>query len=71
MAHEGKEGRRGSEESRGSDKGGGGVTVCLLANGVFLFSFHRHTHLLFGMYSYNWICCLLLFDSSNTVLIEL
>ena len=50
---------------------GGNVMVCLLANSVFLFSFYRRTHHLFGMFSYNWIHCLLLFDSSNTVLIEL
>ena len=50
---------------------GGNVMVCLLADGVFLFSFYRRTHDLFGMFSYNWIHCLLLFDSSNTVLIEL
>ena len=43
----------------------GAVTICLLANGVFLFSLYCHTHILFSMYSYDWIYCLLLFDSSN------
>ena len=47
------------------------VTICLLTNGVFLFSLHRRTHLLFGMFTYDWIYCLLLFDSLNTSFIEL
>ena len=47
------------------------VMVCLLANGVFLFSFYRWTYLLFSICFYDWIHCLLLFDSSNTILIKL
>ena len=50
---------------------GGNVTICLLASGVFLFSLHHRTHLLFGMFSYDWIHCLLLFDSLNVSFIEL
>ena len=50
---------------------GDNVTICLLASGVFLFSLHRRTHLLFGMFSYDWIHCLLLFDSLNVSFIEL
>ena len=49
----------------------GNVTICLLASGIFLFSFHRQTHLLFGMCSYDWIHCLILLDSSNSAFIEL
>ena len=47
------------------------VTVCLLANDIFLFSLHHWTHLLFSMFSYKWVHCLLLFNSLNTSLIEL
>ena len=50
---------------------GGNVTICLLASSVFLFSLHCRTHLLFGMFSYDWIHCLLLFDSLNVSFIEL
>ena len=50
---------------------GGNVTICLLASGIFLFSFHCRTHLLFGMCSYDWVHCLILLDSSNSVFIEL
>ena len=41
---------------------GGNVMIYLLTSDVFLFSFLCWTHLLFGMFSYNWIHCLLLFD---------
>ena len=47
------------------------VMICLLSNGIFLFSLHHWTHLLFGMFFYDWIHCLLLFNSSNTSFIEL
>ena len=47
------------------------VMIYLLTSGVFLFSFLCWTHLLFGMFSYNWIHCLLLFDLLNVSLIEL
>ena len=47
------------------------VMICLFANGVFLFSLHCQTHLFFGMFTYNWIHCLLLFDSLNTSFIKL
>ena len=50
---------------------GGNVTVCLLTNGVFLLSLHQRTHLLFGMFSYDWIHCILLFDSLHVSLIKL
>ena len=50
---------------------GGNVTICLLASGIFLFSFHHQIHLLFGMCSYDWIHCLILLDSSNSTFIEL
>ena len=47
------------------------VTVHLLHHGIFLFSFLRHTHLLFGMYSYDWIHTLILLSSSNSSFVEL
>ena len=50
---------------------GGNVTICLLTNGILLFSFFRHTHLLFGMCSYDWVHCLILLSSSNSAFIEL
>ena len=50
---------------------GGNVTIGLLTSGIFLFSLLRWTHLLFGMCSYNWVHCLILLDSSNSVFIEL
>ena len=50
---------------------GGNVTVCLLSHGIFLLSFLCHTHLLFGMCSYDWIHCLVLLSSINSSLIEL
>ena len=50
---------------------GGNVTVYLLYHGTFLFSFLRHTRLLFGMYSYDWIYSLILLNSLNSSFIEL
>ena len=50
---------------------GGNVMICLLASGIFLFSFHRQTHLLFGMCSYDWVHCLILLYSSNSTFVEL
>ena len=50
---------------------GGNVTVHLLYHGIFLFSFLRRTHMLFGMYSYDWIHTLILLSSLNSSLIEL
>ena len=47
------------------------VTVCLLSHGIFLLSFLRHTHLLFGMCSYDWTHCLILLSTLNSSLIEL
>ena len=47
------------------------VTVHLLHHGIFLFSFLRRTHLLFGMYSYDWIHTLILLSSLNSSVIEL
>ena len=47
------------------------VTVCLLFHGIFLLSFLRRTHLLFGMCPYDWIHCLVLLSSINSSLIEL
>ena len=47
------------------------VTVHLLYHGIFLFSVLRRTHLLFGMYSYNWIHTLILLSSLNSSFIEL
>ena len=47
------------------------VMICLLTSGIFLFSFHCQTHLLFGIFSYDWIHCLLLFNSLNVSLFEL
>ena len=50
---------------------GGNVTVHLLYQGIFLFSFLRRTHMLFGMYSYDWIHTLILLSSSNSSFVEL
>ena len=47
------------------------VTVHLLYHGIFLFSVLRRTHMLFGMYSYNWIHTLILLSSLNSSFIEL
>ena len=47
------------------------VMICLLTSGIFLFSFHCQTHLLFGIFFYDWIHCLLLFNSLNVSLFEL
>ena len=47
------------------------VTVHLLYHGIFLFSVLRRTHMLFGMYSYDWIHTLILLSSLNSSFIEL
>ena len=49
----------------------GAVTMCLLYHGTFLFSYLRRTHLLFGMFSYDWIHSLVLLSSLNSSFIEL
>ena len=49
----------------------GNVTICLLTHGIFLFSFFRHTHILFSICSYDWIHCLILLSSSKSSFIEL
>ena len=48
-----------------------GVTVHLLYHGIFLFSVLHRTHLLFGMYFYDWIHTLILLSSLNSSFIEL
>ena len=50
---------------------GGNVTVCLLYHGILLLSFLRHTHLLFGMFSYDWVHSLILLSPLNSSFIEL
>ena len=50
---------------------GGNVTVHLLYHGIFLFSFLHRTHLLFGMYSYDWIHTMILLSSLNSSFVEL
>ena len=50
---------------------GGNVTVHLLYHGIFLFSFLRQTHLLFGMCSYDWVHSLILLSPLNSSFIEL
>ena len=50
---------------------GGNVTVYLLSHGIFLLSFLRRTHLLFGMCSYDWVHCLILLSSLNSSFIKL
>ena len=47
------------------------VTVCLLTHGIFLLSFLRRTHLLFGICSYDWVHCLILLSLLNSSFIEL
>ena len=47
------------------------VTICLLSHGIFLISFFRRSHILFGMCSYDWIHCLILLGSFNSSFIEL
>ena len=47
------------------------VTVHLLYHGIFLFSVLRRTHLLFGMYSYDWIHTMILLSSLNSSFVEL
>ena len=50
---------------------GGNVTVHLLYHGIFLFSVLHRTHMVFGMYSYDWIHTLILLSSLNSSFIEL
>ena len=50
---------------------GGNVTVRLLYHGIFLFSVLCCTHMLFGVYSYDWIHTLILLSSLNSSFIEL
>ena len=50
---------------------GGNVTICLLTHGIFLLSFFRRTHILFGMCSYDWVHCLILLSLSNSSFIGL
>ena len=50
---------------------GGNVTVFLLTNGIFLLSFLRRSHILFGMCSYDWVHCLILLSPLNSSFIKL
>ena len=50
---------------------GGNVTICLLTHGIFLLSFFRCTHILFGMCSYDWVNCLILLSSYTVTLLSL
>ena len=47
------------------------VTVHLHYHDIFLFSVLRRTHVLFGMYSYDWIHTLILLSSLNSSFVEL
>ena len=53
------------------EKGKDNVTICLLYCGIFLLSFFRRTHILFGMCSYNWVHCLILLGPFNSSFFEL
>jgi hypothetical protein len=44
---------------------GGNVTVHLLSHRVYLFSFLRRTHLLWGLHSYDWYHCMYLIGSTS------
>jgi hypothetical protein len=44
---------------------GGNVTVHILSHRVYLFSFLRRTHLLWGLYSYDWYHCMYLVGSTS------
>jgi hypothetical protein len=44
---------------------GGNVTVHILSHHVYLFSFLRRTHLLWGLYSYDWYHCMYLVGSTS------
>jgi hypothetical protein len=44
---------------------GGNVTVHILSHRVYLFSFLRRTHLLWGLYSYDWYHCMYLIGSTS------
>jgi hypothetical protein len=41
------------------------VTVHILSHRVYLFSFLRRTHLLWGLYSYDWYHCMYLVGSTS------
>jgi hypothetical protein len=41
------------------------VTVHILSHRVYLFSFLRRTHLLWGLYSYDWYHCMYLIGSTS------
>jgi hypothetical protein len=44
---------------------GGNVTVHILSHCIYLFSFLRQTHLLWGLYSYDWYHCMYLIGSTS------
>jgi hypothetical protein len=44
---------------------GGNVTVHLISHRVYLFSFLRRTHLLWGLHSYEWYHCMYLIGSHS------
>jgi hypothetical protein len=41
------------------------VTVHILSHRIYLFSFLRRTHLLWGLYSYDWYHCMYLVGSTS------
>jgi hypothetical protein len=41
------------------------ITVHILSHRVYLFSFLRQTHLLWGLYSYDWYHCMYLIGSAS------
>jgi hypothetical protein len=47
---------------------GGNVTVHILSHRIYLFSFLRRTHLLWGLYSYDWYHCMYLIGSTSFTL---
>jgi hypothetical protein len=55
------------EPDIGMGEGTGGVTVTvhLLSHRVYLFSFLRRTHLLWGLHSYDWYHCMYLIGSTS------
>jgi hypothetical protein len=52
-------------EGRGSLRSWLGVTVHLLSHRIYLFSFLRRTHLLWGLHSYDWYHCMYLIGSHS------
>jgi hypothetical protein len=42
-----------------------GVTVHSLSHRIYLFSFLQRTHLLWGLYSYDWYHCMYLIGSTS------